>query len=193
MKRSPLLAATAAAIAFGSAILTIGCEREQRRFDSPPMPGGGTGATQMSAIRAGPSASTSPASSAAPSGSTGANAHEDNAYDVAQGKRLYRWFNCNGCHAAGGGGIGPALMDDQWLYGHEAHEIVATLMQGRPNGMPAFAGRISEQQAWQLAFYVRSMSGQLREDVAPSRGDGLSTGAPELRRDQETPKRAATP
>jgi cytochrome c oxidase cbb3-type subunit 3 len=190
-----LASVMATAIALGSALPLSGCERERRRFDAPPMPGGGIAATVMSSIHPGPSASA--ASSAAPNAAAGATAgataHEGNAYDVAQGKRLYRWFNCNGCHAAGGGAIGPALMDDQWLYGHEPAQIVATLMQGRPNGMPSFAGRISEQQAWQLAAYVRSMSGQLREDVAPSRSDGLSTGAPELRRDKETPKRAAPP
>jgi len=84
-------------------------------------------------------------------------------------------------------------MDDQWRYGHEPPQIVATILQGRPNGMPSFAGRISTEQAAQLAAYVRSMSGQVREDVAPSRSDGLSTGAPELRRDRETPKLAGTP
>jgi len=39
---------------------------------------------------------------------------ERNAYALAQGKTLFRWFNCNGCHSAGGGGMGPALMDDKW-------------------------------------------------------------------------------
>src|SRR4051812_48434441 len=128
--------AMAVAIALGAALLATGCEREQRRFDTPPMPGSGEAATTvMSSIRAGPSASS--ASAAAPDPAASASAHEGNAYDVAQGKRLYRWFNCNGCHASGGGAIGPALMDDQWLYGHEAPQIVATILQGRPNGMPS--------------------------------------------------------
>ena len=34
-----------------------------------------------------------------------------------QGKRLFSWYNCIGCHANGGGGIGPPLMDDEWIYG----------------------------------------------------------------------------
>jgi len=163
--------------------------------------------TQAGPVRAGPSSSPVPSALAAAdvasaasgtfAGHAGepprANPLEDNAYEVAQGKRLYRWFNCNGCHGAGGGGMGPPLMDDRWRYGHEASQIVATVMQGRPNGMPAFAGRISEQQAWQLAAYVRSMSGQLRADVAPSRSDSLSSGPPEARRDREQPKPAAAP
>ena len=80
-------------------------------------------------------------------------------------------------------------MDDKWLYGHEASQIVATILQGRPNGMPSFAGRKPEDQVWQIAAYVRSMSGQLKSDVAPSRSDGLSAGPPEGRRDREQPKK----
>jgi cytochrome c oxidase cbb3-type subunit 3 len=110
---------------------------------------------------------------------------EENAYAVTQGKRWYRWFNCNGCHAQGGGDSGPPLIDDQWRYGGSMAQIVATLRQGRPNGMPSFEGRLSDEQFWQLAAYVRSMSGQLRTDVAPGRSDGLSGPLPEQRRDDE--------
>ncbi|NML13946.1 c-type cytochrome [Azohydromonas sp. G-1-1-14] len=118
---------------------------------------------------------------------------EENAYAVSQGKRWYRWFNCNGCHANGGGDSGPPLIDDQWRYGGSAAQIVATLRQGRPNGMPSFEGRLSDQQFWQLAAYVRSMSGQLRTDVAPGRNEGLSGPLPEQRRDDETPRPEAPP
>src|SRR4051794_2481147 len=39
------------------------------------------------------------------------NTHaETSGYDVSEGQRLFRNFNCNGCHANGGGAIGPALM-----------------------------------------------------------------------------------
>jgi cytochrome c oxidase cbb3-type subunit 3 len=111
--------------------------------------------------------------------------YEGNAYKVAQGKRLFRWYNCNGCHGAGGGHIGPALMDEQWLYGSSPHEIFATIRQGRPNGMPSFAGHIPDDQLWQIVAYVRSMSGQLSADVAPSRADSLSPYKPESRREKE--------
>jgi hypothetical protein len=42
-------------------------------------------------------------------------------------------FNCNGCHANGGGDKGPALMDDKWLFGGEIENIYAKIVQGRPN------------------------------------------------------------
>lgn len=105
--------------------------------------------------------------------------YDDNAYAVGEGKRLYRWYNCAGCHANGGGGIGPALMDSQWTYGSDPQSLFNTIMQGRPNGMPSFGGHIPEDQVWKIVAYVRSMGGALRSDVAPSRSDSLYPGKPE--------------
>jgi cytochrome c oxidase cbb3-type subunit III len=141
-------------------ILMASCEREQRQYQVP--------AAQAS------------------SPSPERTRYEENAYAVAQGKTLFRWFNCNGCHSAGGGGMGPALMDDAWLYGREAQSIYETIMNGRPNGMPAFKGRITEDQVWQLVAYVRSMSGYVGKDVAPGRGDTLSPGEAENMRDKRS-------
>jgi cytochrome c oxidase cbb3-type subunit III len=100
--------------------------------------------------------------------------YEENAYHVSEGKRLYQWFNCVGCHANGGGGMGPPLMDDTWIYGGEIQNIAATILQGRPNGMPSFRGRIPEDQVWQLAAYIRSMPRYVRKDVAPGRSDDMN-------------------
>jgi cytochrome c oxidase cbb3-type subunit 3 len=168
----------------------VACEREARHFQAPPSPATGIGAEQMGSLRAGPAAAAPAiaaaiaAASAVAANAARKNPFEDNAWSVSQGKRLYRWYNCNGCHANGGGDKGPALMDAHWIYGGEPAQIVSTVLEGRPNGMPSFAGRIPEDQVWQIAAYVRSMSGQLRTDVAPSRGDSLTPGPPEGRRDR---------
>lgn len=78
---------------------------------------------------------------------------------IAQGRRLYAGMNCSGCHGyGGGGGMGPALSDDDWRYGGSTAEIVATILHGRPNGMPAFRDRLTEEQAHHLARFVRSLS-----------------------------------
>ena len=84
-------------------------------------------------------------------------------------------------------------MDDKWIYGHEPANIYASIVQGRPNGMPSFGGHVPEDQVWQLVAYIRSMSGQLRSDVAPARSDSLSPGKPEQRRERETPKQQSLP
>jgi cytochrome c oxidase cbb3-type subunit 3 len=38
-----------------------------------------------------------------------------------------------------------------------------------------------------MVAYVRSLSGQVRTDTAPSRNDSMQTGEPENRRDRERP------
>ena len=87
----------------------------------------------------------------------------------------------------------PPLMDEQWLYGSEPAQIVATIVEGRVNGMPSFAGRISEDQLWQIAAYVRSLSGLVAGDVASGRNDGLTTGKPEQSRKPQEPLRNNSP
>lgn len=78
---------------------------------------------------------------------------------INEGKRLYAWFNCAGCHANGGGGMGPPLIDAAWIYGSAPENIFTTIMEGRPNGMPAFHGKIPEQEVWKIVAYVRSLGG----------------------------------
>jgi cytochrome c oxidase cbb3-type subunit 3 len=113
--------------------------------------------------------------------------YENNAYNLSEGKRLYQWFNCVGCHAHGGGDSGPPLMDAQWRYGGEIEQIFATIQQGRPNGMPAFDGKIPEQQIWQIAGYVRSMSGNLSRSASPGRNDEMQNSPAEQSTEKQPP------
>ena len=71
--------------------------------------------------------------------------------------------------------------------------IVATILEGRPNGMPSFRGKIPEQQVWELAAYIRSMSGLLAKDVAPGRTDHMAVKNPENETERRPPKQTATP
>jgi cytochrome c oxidase cbb3-type subunit III len=82
----------------------------------------------------------------------------DNQDAVNIGKALFYSMNCSGCHTNGGGGMGPSLMDSQWIYGGRLEQIRQTIADGRPNGMPAWGARLSDADMWQLAAYVRSMS-----------------------------------
>jgi cytochrome c oxidase cbb3-type subunit 3 len=120
------------------------------------------------------------------------NPYDENAYAVSEGKRLDAWFNCVGCHAHGGGDIGPPLMDAKWIYGSEPENIFATIVEGRPNGMPAFRRKIPDQQVWQLVAYVRSMSGQLRKDVSPGRDDDMNVRKSEQSTEEQSPIDAGT-
>lgn len=159
-------------------LVFAGCKREQRQFSSPP-------ATfksyevSMSDIHPGQAGAPQPV----------ANQSDQRAYDANEGKRLYSQYNCAGCHFNGGGGIGPALMDAKWIYGENPENIYATIVEGRPNGMPSFRRKIPDNQVWELVAYVRSMSGQLRKDVAPTRNDSMNARRSEQRTERKTPLR----
>jgi cytochrome c oxidase cbb3-type subunit III len=170
--------------AVSAACLLSGCEREARRFTTPA---GNTTATE-SGPRASSNQPGSPLTGGVRQAVRNTSPFDENAFDVNQGKRLYSWYNCNGCHANGGGGIGPPLMDSEWRYGSDPANIFASITQGRPEGMPSFGGHIPEDQVWQIAAYVRSMSGLLRKDVAPSRSDSISTNQPENARPEQKPQ-----
>lgn len=87
------------------------------------------------------------------------NPYEDNAYAMTEGQRLFEWFNCSGCHARGGGGIGPPLMADVYRYGKYPGDIYLSIVEGRPNGMPAWRGRMTEYEVWQIVTYVQALRG----------------------------------
>lgn len=96
-----------------------------------------------------------------------------NAYDISEGSRLFGWYNCSGCHANGGGGIGPPLIKQNWIYGGEPANIFDTIVKGRPNGMPSWGGRIPEYQIWQIVAYVRSLNNLQPKSATPDRPDTI--------------------
>lgn len=49
--------------------------------------------------------------------------------------------------------------------------IVASIRDGRPHGMPAFRDKMTIEQIWQLAGYIRSVGQYASMTAAPSRGD----------------------
>ena len=164
--------------------LLAGCEREARRFVKPlATPDPRAQADADVALQPGQTGRGMKATASA------GGYDESNSYELAQGKLYYRWFNCVGCHAQGGGAIGPALMDDQWIYGSEPDAVFATIMEGRPNGMPSFRGRVTEAQAWQLTAYVRSLSGLVSAQAATNRSDTLLGAPPESNRTATPPDR----
>lgn len=78
---------------------------------------------------------------------------------VQTGMQLFASMNCIGCHADnGGGGMGPALSNSQFIYGSAPADIFLTIAQGRPNGMPAWRKLLPDDAIWQLVSYVESIS-----------------------------------
>jgi cytochrome c oxidase cbb3-type subunit 3 len=68
-------------------------------------------------------------------------------------------FNCSGCHAPnGGGGMGPSLSNDKWIYRSSAANIYLSIVQGRSAGMPAFGAMLPDRTVWELVAYIQSIS-----------------------------------
>lgn len=168
---------------FAFLFVFVSCEREERGFRVKTPDANRINSKQLSPLQPGEATVNPPVQ----------NEYENNAYALSEGKRLFSQMNCTGCHAHGGGSIGPALMDAQWVYGSNPEHIFATIVEGRPNGMPSFRGKLPDYQVWQLVSYVRSMSGQVPKDAAPSRDDDLQYKKPENSKEKEMPKDSNLP
>jgi cytochrome c oxidase cbb3-type subunit 3 len=165
--------------ALAAVLALCGCNRENRNLDAAAAESGPHGLT-VSQLYPGPAPAPTPTDPRALE-------YEGNATHISNGGRYFKWFNCAGCHFNGGGGIGPALMDDKWRYGGRIEQIYASIAQGRPNGMPAFRDKIPEQQIWEIAAYVRTLSGNADKLAAPSRLDEMRSIPPINNIDRQPP------
>jgi cytochrome c oxidase cbb3-type subunit III len=170
-------------VVLSAAQLGVGCEREARQFENPPAASAAAQNPMQTPLS--PGAQPQPTPEDSP--------FQKNAYGIAEGKRLFTALNCAGCHANGGGGMGPALMDDEWIYGNHPANLFQTVVEGRPNGMPSWRGKIPDHQVWQLVAYIQSMSGQAPLDALPGRADHMSYGTPENARSAQTPVQTGRP
>jgi cytochrome c oxidase cbb3-type subunit 3 len=179
-----------AAAALLALVLAAGCKREQRDYSAPPGQAGPASAVPVTDLVPGMATASQPAAVIPASFH---NDYEKNAFALSEGQRIYEQYNCVTCHAHGGGDIGPPLIDDKWIYGFRPEQVYASIVQGRPNGMPAFGTRLNQQQTWQLTAYVRSMSGQASKDAAPGRPDHMQNKPPEHSTPATQPVNSATP
>ena len=139
-----------------------GCEREERRLNEKP-PAAPTQFVTQVRLQPGPTFIAD----------TAEGWFDDNAYGTSEGQTLFDQMNCSGCHSNGGGGMGPPLMDDEWIYGSLPGQIFASIAEGRTNGMPAWKYRLTNQQVWQLVAYVRSLSSLTPKSARPGRNDHM--------------------
>ncbi|HEX4783566.1 MAG TPA: c-type cytochrome [Candidatus Sulfotelmatobacter sp.] len=77
---------------------------------------------------------------------------------LQEGRKLFNWYNCSGCHGGhAGGGMGPSLRDQVWLFGERDDQIFDSIAAGRGHGMPSWGSKIPEDQIWKLVTYIKSM------------------------------------
>jgi cytochrome c oxidase cbb3-type subunit 3 len=191
----PLSPAPTALARLSVALLIVavaGCWREDRAFRPMPESAEAVRWTRQSELVPGPERPELPDAAIRPAVGV-VNGYEENAYALSEGKRLFSAFNCVGCHANGGGGMGPALIDDKWTYGSRPEQVFATIIEGRPNGMPSWGGRIPEYQVWWLVAYVRSLGGLTPSSAATGRADHMRAEPPENSRGTTKPVNSGVP
>ena len=164
-------------------LLAAACEREERRFSESPPSAAPAALVSVSELQPGPTFVRTAVE----------EPYGDIAYAVSEGKRYFNWMNCSGCHANGGGGMGPALMDDEWIYGSNPEQVFATIAEGRPNGMPSFKYRLSNQQIWQLVAYVRSLSSLNPKGARSGREEHMMVKPAEMQTPNAKPKNTVRP
>ena len=87
-----------------------------------------------------------------------ANPYHGNRTVLAEGRRLFNWYNCAGCHGDhAGGGMGPSLRDSSWYYGGDEASIFASITEGRQHGMPAWGSKLPRDQIWKIVTYIKSL------------------------------------
>jgi cytochrome c oxidase cbb3-type subunit 3 len=86
------------------------------------------------------------------------NPYAGNAAVLPDGRRLFNWYNCSGCHGDhAGGGMGPSLRDSLWYYGGDEASIFASITEGRQHGMPAWGSKVPADQVWKIVTYIKSL------------------------------------
>lgn len=87
------------------------------------------------------------------------NPFADDPNAPVQGRRLFVWFNCYGCHGGhAGGGMGPSLRDAVWMYGNSDEDVFSSISEGRPHGMPAWGTKLPSQQIWMMVSYIQCLN-----------------------------------
>lgn len=145
----PIDARAAAAAAMMGALALAGCQRNEAPAAFAP--------AAQDAVRPVVVSGLFPGGDQPPAEFPEGKVYDGNPYYIAQGKTYFSWYNCNGCHFNGGGGIGPPFMTKAWRYGGRIDQIFNSIAEGRPNGMPTWRGKIPDSQIWELAAYVRSL------------------------------------
>jgi cytochrome c oxidase cbb3-type subunit 3 len=103
---------------------------------------------------------------------------------VAAGGPLYATY-CVACHGAEmEGGIGPSLVDVEWIHGGQASDVIRVITEGVPaKGMIPWKGILSPEQINQVAAYVVSKhseaTGRTLEEILAAPGDAGPGGEEE--------------
>ena len=110
---------------------------------------------------------------------------------VAQGETVFSGA-CVSCHAADlTGGIGPNLIDEETIYGNGPMEILASVRDGRSNGMIAWGDTLGPTSTRAVAAYVASLAPQAAAEEAPAEEAANACGDEEAAAEEAPAEEAA--
>jgi mono/diheme cytochrome c family protein len=93
--------------------------------------------------------------------------YSDTSSEVADGAQLFSRQRCAECHSDAGIILGA---------GNGNIDVIATAIRdGRPDGMPAYGGKLTDAQIWQLAAFVKALDTRADSETVRS-GVDLTAG-----------------
>jgi cytochrome c oxidase cbb3-type subunit 3 len=94
-------------------------------------------------------------------------AYTDASSEVAEGARLFGYKRCAECHSDAGIMLGA---------GNGNIDTIATAIRdGRPGGMPAYSGKLTDAQIWQIAAFVKALDSRPDGEVVRMNMDLTAT------------------
>jgi cytochrome c(L) len=87
------------------------------------------------------------------------NPYTGDAVAIEEGRKLWRQTGCYSCHGGvAEGGVGPSLIDDEWIYVPTDKTIFKAISEGRRGTvMVAWSKDLNPDQIWKLVTYIRSL------------------------------------
>jgi len=86
-----------------------------------------------------------------------ANPYHGDAAAIAEGKQTFDTI-CAACHKPDGSGlVGPSLVDPYWKYGNADADLMHSVMEGRPAGMPPWGPQLGPEKVWKVLAYLETL------------------------------------
>ena len=87
------------------------------------------------------------------------NPYTGDAAAIEAGRKLWRQAGCYSCQGGvAEGGVGPSLIDDEWVYVPTDKTIYKAISQGRRGTvMVSWSKDLNPDQIWKVVAYIRSL------------------------------------
>ena len=87
------------------------------------------------------------------------NPYTGNAAAIEEGRSLWRKAGCYSCHGGvAEGGVGPSLIDDEWVYVPTDKTLYKAISEGRRGTvMVSWSKDLDPEQIWKVIAYIRSL------------------------------------